>query len=459
MKNILITLLCSIGVLLFVGESVAKKPDMYSNQKPELSEYYTIKDQKYLGSFYLNHIYINPDEDPRLKDGYSERVWVVREDYFLIIRNPADGKMAFFDPRADAKKRISELSFVERKSESIVYKSWQVASGGTKPDKQLAGTEGRNWMQVGSRVIRNDQSPYSIDIWFVLPEAEKDPESGMEVVTLLIFNEQRLDFYFNAQGTEVAPVVNDILWTPQEELKYRKVSEQGADKVIWDYLIQNFPNDEKTRKLEEHKRRLEGCKVLNKRLPAVEYDVNKCAENEKYWGKMHLAYLEQLAVGYTQNKSLMMPRGYDLSGVKSLTTIIPKGLFIPSFGFFQDKAGETIYFHKGKITYKSDQDLIEEDNMFSHDDRASVVLYKEQKPIGLTVGGGSYHLTKQQSDFMETYCFDSTYESLCSGTSYFKVAPTTSFETHPDIHKDDYVMYGLQFIGAEFKETSFDQLL
>ena len=176
MKNMFVTLLCFAGVCLFMGESVAKKQDIYSTQKPEISEYYTIKDLKHMGSFYLNHIYINPDEDPRLKDGYVEQVWVVREDYYMIIRNPVSGKMVLFDPITDTKKRINDLDFVEHKSGSIVYKSWQVASGRVKPDKQLGGNEGRNWLEVGSRVVRNDQTPYSIGVWFVLPEAEKDRE-------------------------------------------------------------------------------------------------------------------------------------------------------------------------------------------------------------------------------------------------------------------------------------------
>ena len=222
----------------FRGEDVSRKQSPYSSQQPELSDYYTIKSMKHLGSLHSNHMYIDPAVDPRLKGGFVQTVLLVREDYFLIIRNPVNGKMFFFDPRSDIDKNIVDLEYTSRKSDSIVHKSWLVATGELQSNDLITGTEGRKWMSVGIQVSRK-YSPFSIDNWFVLPGAEKDPISGMEVITLLVFNEQRLDFFFNQQGTEFAPVVNNDLGMPLEEIKYRKVNEQGGEKIIWND-IQNY---------------------------------------------------------------------------------------------------------------------------------------------------------------------------------------------------------------------------
>jgi len=61
--------------------------EAYSNELPELTCHFEGQDLKCLGSFYNNFVYIDPSEDPELKDGYVVSVHTAREDYIILFKD------------------------------------------------------------------------------------------------------------------------------------------------------------------------------------------------------------------------------------------------------------------------------------------------------------------------------------------------------------------------------------
>lgn len=203
------------------------------------------------------------------------------------------------------------------------------------------------------------------------------------------------------------------------------------------------------------------CKSSEKKNVLNDIDVLKCIEDKEYRSAIFEQGLRDKAVGFSSNLSIIKPRE-DVSGVQELATEVPNQNELLMLDFWNKKPKGAIYKHTGRLSYQTDEYIKNEynNNMFSYDTRVTVQITRGNKQsIPLEVGGGDYLLTEKQKDFIEKYCTPSTLESLCFGTIYYKVAPATSSEKLGGILKDGNHIHGLQFIGADFKTVTYEDLV
>jgi len=227
MRNVIFSF-CT--VILLTNCSSPNYPERHSNDPPELQCHFEGENLLSLGSFYNNFVYVDTTQDPILKDGYVVYVFTAREDYVLIVKDKSNDKMAIIDPSMDQEG----LEFYEFSTEDMASKAWSVASGEVDVERIERGQSGKKWLYVDANVYDEN-----VNYYFTLKEINTEPETGLEVITILVLNEQRSMFYYDSEGTEFAPVRCDFLWTPIEEMVYRKMRDEEVEKVIWDVMIEN----------------------------------------------------------------------------------------------------------------------------------------------------------------------------------------------------------------------------
>lgn len=232
MKNV-VFFFCT--VILLTNCSSPNYPERHSNDPPELQRHFEGQDLLSLGHFYNNFVYVDTAQDPILKDGYFVYVFIAREDYVLIARDKSNDKMAIIDPSMNQ----NELEFYKFSTEDMPSKAWSVASGEVDVQRIEHGQSGKEWLYV-------DLNEYDdhVNYYFTLKEINTEPETGLEVITILVLNEQRSMFFYDSEGTEFAPVRCDAFWTPIEEMVYRKMRDEEVEKVIWDVMIENKKTSE-----------------------------------------------------------------------------------------------------------------------------------------------------------------------------------------------------------------------
>jgi hypothetical protein len=227
---------------IFLAESSFGSPkgDYFSNEKPELSRFKSIKDWLHLGSFYLNHCYIDPNSDPRLVNGYVANLIIVREEIIFLIKKPQSDQYAILDGSMDLKSSIEKAEYFKIEKDGMLYKSWLASKEKSNPSKIEEGKDGRKWSYVDFKISKLN-SPYSVEHWFVLPFLGYDKEIKHEAAIILILNEQKITFHYNENGTAFAPVVNDFFWIEIEKPDYRITKKEGAEAVVWEFISKKYP--------------------------------------------------------------------------------------------------------------------------------------------------------------------------------------------------------------------------
>lgn len=211
------------------------------------------------------------------------------------------------------------------------------------------------------------------------------------------------------------------------------------------------------------------CKGLLEDLNLSEQEMLRCVSDGGYYEKLISIRLEKrlkkLASDFSKDLNIIRPDSKIIKSAVPMTSLISKTdtqTISRLSEFFKQEQIGTVLEVNSAVRYRTNEQIIKEwdDNSFSYDDRVIVYPYPGNNYFLYAVGGGDFLLTQQQIKFLETYCTeDKSYESICVGTAYFKVAPTTSYESGRIEFKEDFILLGLQFIGAEFKDISYESLV
>lgn len=196
----------------------------------ELGPHWEGKQYHYVGAFHNNHLYLMGDEEGNLggklaDDIYVGEAFIVREDIQILLRDPKSGKFAVIDPSDPASRKMKEedLKFHDAPSTNILAKGWLRAQNPKNYPKDLKKGKEKSWIYVDLTAGAGES-----DQFYVGTEIKKDPKTGYELVALLVVNQQRTTFYLDPKNKQFAPVKTDMLATPLEDIKYRKMDEGGA---------------------------------------------------------------------------------------------------------------------------------------------------------------------------------------------------------------------------------------
>ena len=232
-KMLLLLSVTSGCSLVCAACSEDSKPAPGHERHVELSRHFGGQPLRYLGEFHDSHVYVDPTEDNELANGYACAVFVAREDFLVLFRNPNDGHLAVHDPATGA-NLPNDLNFMDLPSDALMAKAWSIATGQSHADVIESGREGRSWAKVDVLTDAGD-----IEIVFVSQNVEIDADLQMEFTLILSLTEQRFTFFFDASGTSFAPVASDIFWTPLEDIEYRDVRKGEAEEAIWEFVRNN----------------------------------------------------------------------------------------------------------------------------------------------------------------------------------------------------------------------------
>lgn len=202
---------------------------------------------------------------------------------------------------------------------------------------------------------------------------------------------------------------------------------------------------------EEEQFRVGFCKIFSRNIQDV--NIKKCTKKNSYFQALLRQFTEQEANVYSNNLTIIEPKGYELSSAKPIEHLFKsnKNLLIDGMTGLNKSKNDEIYYYDGKIVYtpKRKADKYNDEVMYS-----KVETLKNVLTTG--INSETYLLTNPQRDFLNNYC-SRNYGNLCTGRSYFIVAPTTiAFKAQQSSGKEVGI-YGLQFIGANFKKITIDE--